>query len=93
MPYKLLLLREAHKDLEDLRKGNKQDYVKCFDLILAVLLDPRNGIGKPEQLKYSAEDIELFSRRINEKDRLVYLIDESNEEIRIIACKGHYGDK
>lgn len=47
MPYKLVFRKEAMKDLEDLRKGNKQDYVKCFDLILAVLFDPRNGIGKP----------------------------------------------
>ena len=93
MSYKLVFRKEAMKDLEDLRKGNKQDYVKCFDLILAVLFDPRNGIGKPERLKYTIEEIELFSRRINEKDRLVYLIDDENELIEILICKGHYDDK
>jgi toxin YoeB len=93
MPYKLIFCREAHDDLEELRKGNKQDYVKCFDLILAVLLDARNGIGKPERLKHSAENTEIFSRRVNEKDRLVYLIDDETETIEILICKGHYDDK
>jgi Txe/YoeB family toxin of Txe-Axe toxin-antitoxin module len=56
MIYKLILRKEIHKDLEDLRKGNKQDYVKCFDLILATLSNPYEGIGKPEHLKYSDEN-------------------------------------
>jgi toxin YoeB len=93
MPYKLIFRREAHDDLNELRKANKQDYIKCFDLILAVLLDPRNGIGKPERLKHISDDIEIFSRRINEKDRLVYLIDDETETIEILICKGHYYDK
>jgi toxin YoeB len=93
MIYKLILRKEIHKDLEDLRKGNKQDYVKCFDLILAALSNPYEGIGKPERLKYSDENTILYSRRINEKDRLVYWVDEENEVIEILACKGHYDDK
>ena len=32
-----------------------------------------------------------WSRRINEKDRLVYEIAE--ESITVIQCKGHYTDK
>jgi toxin YoeB len=93
MPYKLIFRREAHDDLEELRKANKQDYIKCFDLILAVLLDARNGIGKPERLKHISDDLSIFSRRINEKDRLVYLIDDDTETIEILTCKGHYYDK
>ncbi len=93
MPYKLIFCQEAHDDLEELRKGNKQDYIKSFDLILAVLRDARNGIGKPERLKHIVENIEIFSRRINEKDRLVYLIDDETETIEILSVKGHYNDK
>ncbi len=93
MRYKLIFCREAHTDLEELRKGNKQDYVKSFDLILAVLRDARNGIGKPERLKHTVENIEIFSRRINEKDRLVYLIDDETETIEMLSVKGHYDDK
>jgi toxin YoeB len=93
MPYKLIFRREALHDLEELRKGSKQDYIKCFDLILAVLSDARSGIGKPERLKHTIENTGIYSRRINEKDRLVYLINEETETIEILICKGHYDDK
>ena len=43
-----------------------------------------NGIGKPEVLKNE----NAYSRRIDEKNRLVYRIVDGF--IWIIACKGHY---
>lgn len=43
------------------------------------------GIGKPEPLKYRSG----YSRRIDDVNRLVYDIDDL-QNIRIIACKGHY---
>ncbi len=49
-----------------------------------------NGIGKPEQMKGDFQ--KYFSRRINEKDRLVYTILE-NGVIEIYSCRGHYKDK
>ena len=45
------------------------------------------GIGKPEPLKYRPG----YSRRIDEKNRLVYDID-ALQNIKIISCKGHYDD-
>lgn len=45
------------------------------------------GIGKPEPLKYR----EGWSRRIDEKNRLVYDIDKDGN-ILIAACRGHYED-
>jgi len=45
------------------------------------------GIGKPEHLKGRNE----YSRRIDEKNRLVYTQDE-NGTLVILACKGHYED-
>ena len=47
------------------------------------------GIGEPEALKGNLQG--EFSRRINEKDRLVYHIEEGR--IYIAACRGHYDDK
>ena len=43
------------------------------------------GIGKPEPLRYRKG----WSRRIDEKNRLVYDIDESGD-ILIASCRGHY---
>ncbi len=47
------------------------------------------GIGNPEALKGDLQG--EFSRRINEKDRLVYRME--NGRIYISHCRGHYGDK
>jgi len=47
------------------------------------------GIGKPEPLKHDKSG--LFSRRIDEANRLVYQIDEQ-QNIKIVRCKGHYKD-
>lgn len=47
---------------------------------------PMNGIGEPEALKENLQG--YFSRRINEKDRLVYRIE--NNQLLIAQCRGHY---
>ena len=44
-----------------------------------------SGIGKPERLL----NRDAYSRRIDEKNRLVYNVDE-NGYLYIISCKGHY---
>lgn len=51
--------------------------------------DPSKGYGKPEKLKHSLSG--LWSRRISQKDRLVYAFDE--ERIYLFAIGGHYEDK
>lgn len=48
----------------------------------------RSGTGKPERLKHL--DGEVWSRRITEKDRLVYNI--GSDTITIVACRFHYDD-
>lgn len=65
---------------------------KTLKRINALLRDisraPFEGIGKPEGLK---EDLNgYWSRRIDNKNRLVYRV--NNEQIEIYQCKGHYGD-
>ena len=47
------------------------------------------GIGKPEPLLGALRG--EYSRRINDKDRLVYHMEGGR--IYIVHCKGHYGDK
>jgi len=43
------------------------------------------GLGKPEKLRYRNG----WSRRIDEKNRLVYDINEHGY-LSIISCRGHY---
>ena len=48
-----------------------------------------DGIGKPEPL---AGDLSgYWSRRINEKDRLIYSFDDTT--VNVLSCRFHYGDK
>ena len=58
-------------------------------LIKDISRSPFDGIGKPEPLKNNLSG--WWSRRIDEKNRLVYDIDEL-QNIKIISCRGHYDD-
>lgn len=69
------------QDLKTLKKINK--------LLKEVQRTPFKGGGKPEPLKKAEPD--TWSRRINKKDRLVYVV--SDDGILIKQCKGHYDDK
>ena len=50
--------------------------------------DPTEGYGKPEKLKHSLAG--LYSRRLSQKERLIYSFDA--KAIHIFAIGGHYGD-
>ncbi len=49
-----------------------------------------DGIGRPEYLKGNLKG--YYSRRINEKDRLVYNVNTEKKTIHIFSCQGHYFD-
>ena len=55
-------------------------------LIDAVLRDPCEGVGKPEQLRYGAPG--AWSRRVTEEHRLVYLVD--GDDLIILQVRYHY---
>jgi len=86
--YKINILENANQDLNYLRRNDKNSYIKVFDFIREMMIDPRNGTGKPERLKYFEK--EVFSRRVNHKDRLVYTIYEGNKIVDISSVRGHY---
>ena len=62
---------------------------KINSLLEDISRNGNEGLGKPEALTGNLSG--YWSRRINEKDRLIYKIDEKN--IYILACKYHYSDK
>ena len=55
-------------------------------LIADVLRDPFAGIGKPEPLKHILSG--AWSRRIDDRNRLVYLVAE--DRIIILQARDHY---
>ena len=62
---------------------------KIASLLADIERNGNEGLGKPESLKGNLSG--YWSRRISEKDRLIYRFDETT--IYIAACKGHYGAK
>ena len=62
---------------------------KIASLLADIERNGNEGLGKPESLKGNLSG--YWSRRISEKDRLIYRFDETT--IYIAACKGHYCDK
>jgi len=84
----------------DFTESSWQDYLywqaqdkKTLKQINRIIADiARNGydgIGKPEPLR--GELSGWWSRRIDEKNRLLYRI-SGNDSIEISQCRGHYGD-
>jgi len=72
-------------------------------LITDIVRNGYDGIGKPEQLRSDLSGGEpsryalgggsgWWSRRIDEKNRIVYRIID-DEAVEILQCKGHYSDK
>ncbi len=67
---------------------DKKTLKKVNNLLKDINRNCFEGIGKPEPLKYYDG---FWSRRIDDCNRLVYKCEEN--QIVIIQCKGHYGDK
>ena len=74
---------------EDLRQQDKKLHkTLCKHLKEMLRGDPSIGMGKPEQLRHNLTG--FWSRRISQKDRLVYKFDD--QSIYIFAIGGHYDD-
>jgi len=75
---------------EAIRQKDKNLHKNLVKILKQMLRDddPTQGYGKPEALKHSLSG--LYSRRISQKDRLIYRFDESH--IYIFAIGGHYDD-
>ncbi|HID36319.1 MAG TPA: Txe/YoeB family addiction module toxin [Ghiorsea sp.] len=55
-------------------------------LLIAAQREPFAGLGKPEPLKENLAG--FWSRRIDDTNRLVYVVD--NQQLTIISCRYHY---
>ena len=67
---------------------DKKTLKKINALLKDIARNPFEGIGKPEPLKDNLTG--LWSRRIDQTNRLVYMV--TYEQIEIYQCKGHYDD-
>ena len=78
---------EAFLEYSDIQGEDKKTADRINKLIKDIMRNPFTGIGKPEPLKHRHQG--YWSRRIDEKNRLIYRV-VGDQEIRIVQCRGHY---
>ena len=83
---KLLWEETAWEDYLEWQTQDKKTLKKINSVIRDIQRNSYEGLGKPEPLKGNYS--KYWSRRIDEKNRIVYKVNDDN--ILIVACKGHY---
>jgi toxin YoeB len=79
----------AEKHLKQHYKSGDKASIKKIERILLELSEtPYTGIGNPEALKYELSG--FWSRRINQKDRMIYKVEHDVVTVFVISAMGHY---
>jgi len=92
MIYEISFAPKALEDVEKIRKsGDKSSLKKLNSLIDELQEHPYTGTGKPKPL--GNDRAGQWSRKISEKHRLVYQVNDDVVEVLILSASGHYGDK
>lgn len=76
----------AWKDYQYWQGQDRKTLKRINLLINASIREPFEGIGKPEPLLGNLSG--FWSRRIDDKHRLVYAVTEA--DFTVLACRGHY---
>jgi toxin YoeB len=83
---------EAQKDLKRHFKSGDKATIKRIEVVLKELeIHPFVGTGQPEQLKYELTG--KWSRRLNQRDRMIYEVHEDIVTVEVLSAMGHYSDK
>ena len=83
---KITFAEDAWEEYLYWQTQDKKTLRKINALLSDIQRSPYEGEGKPEPLKGDLQG--KWSRRINEKDRLVYAIEQ--DRVLVFQCKGHY---
>lgn len=87
--FRIEIKPDAQKDLEKHYKfGDKASIKKIEKILLELSENPFLGIGQPEPLKHELSG--YWSRRINQKDRIIYRVDENIITVFVLSAMGHY---
>jgi len=90
--FKVIVSERAKKDLLSIQKSGDKASINKVERIISELYEhPETGTGKPERLKFDLSG--YWSRRINKKDRLIYLIEDKIVTVTVVSAIGHYDDK
>ncbi len=89
--FRIKIEKLAQNHIEKFYKaGNKGNIKKIEKILLELSETPYSGTGQPEQLKYELTG--YWSRRINQKDRIIYRVEEQIVMVYVVSAMGHYED-
>ena len=91
MIYEIIFTDQAKEDIADLKKSDVNAFKKLKNLLVELGNHPHTGTGKPKRMQYEYSG--FYSRRITQKHRVVYSINEMEVSVLVISAKGHYEDK
>ena len=86
---KIIFQERSWDDYLYWQSQDKKTLKKINKLLDDIQRNGNDGIGHTEPLKYELSG--FWSKEIDEKNRLVYRIE--NGMIEIAECRNHYGDK
>lgn len=90
--YDIEFSNTSKEQLVKLKKNAPKLFKKAFGIFAEMYIDPRVGTGKSERLKGTG-GVEMWSRRIDKSNRIVYSIENENVLVYVFSVIGHYGDK
>ncbi len=91
MKFVIDFLDAAQKDLARLKRSEPSSFKKVMLLLTELEQHPKTGTGHPKPL--GENRAEQWSRRISQKHRLVYEIQDEIVTVLVLSAYGHYDDK
>jgi toxin YoeB len=90
--FKLKIEELAERHIKQhFKSGDKASIKKIEKILIELTETPYTGIGNPEPLKYELSG--FWSRKVNQKDRLIYKVNEDIVTVFVISAMGHYTHK
>ena len=90
MTYTLQFTDDAKDDLARLKKNEPAAFKKAEILLKELQISPKTGTGKKP---LGTNRTGQWSRRITDKHRLVYTVNDEEIIVYVISALGHYEDK
>ena len=85
---RLLFTQSAWDDYVFWQTQDKKTLRRINTLIKSIMRSPFEGEGKPEELRGDLSG--KWSRRIDSKNRIVYVVEAEN--VTILQCRTHYDE-
>lgn len=88
--YEIEFSKQAREDLAKMMKSDIQSFRKFQSLLPELREHPYTGTGHPHELRYLNG---VWSRKLDKKNRLRYMVNETTVIVFVISATGHYDDK